>query len=81
MTKKMEKMARDLRLCIGQNVARLRMKHGLSRVELGVRTGLHWRHVQRIEAGEVNVTLSTLARLGAALNVEPTALMVKPSAR
>ena len=39
---------------------------------------MHWRHWQKIEAGEVNVTLQTLARLGAALETEPADLLREP---
>jgi LEA14-like dessication related protein len=32
---------------------------------------MHWRHWQKIEAAEVNVTLQMLVRLGAVLGVDP----------
>jgi hypothetical protein len=36
---------------------------------------MHWRHWQKIESGEVNATLRTLARVGAALGVDPAELL------
>jgi len=39
---------------------------------------MHWRHWQKIEAGEVNVTLQTLVRLGESLNVDPSDLLREP---
>jgi plasmid maintenance system antidote protein VapI len=37
--------------------------------------GMHWRHWQKLEAGEVNATLRTLARLGDALGTSPEELL------
>lgn len=37
--------------------------------------GLNPRHLQKIEAGSVNVTLRTLSRLSAALNVDVKRLL------
>jgi len=39
------------------------------------RAEMHWRHWQKIEAAEVNVTLQTLVRLGVALNMDPMDLI------
>ena len=39
-----------------------------------------WRHVQKIEAGEVNVTLRTLSKLATALSTDPLELLVAGSA-
>ena len=36
---------------------------------------MHWRHWQKIEAGEVGITLRTLAKLSVALGVEPFELL------
>lgn len=36
---------------------------------------IHWRHVQKVEAGEANITLHTLALLAGALGVEPRDLL------
>jgi len=41
-------------------------------------TGLNWRHWQKLEAGEVNVTLSTLAKICQGLGVEVGSLFAPP---
>jgi hypothetical protein len=41
---------------------------------------MHWRHWQKIEAAEVNVTLDTLTRVGRALGIDPVRLLVEPKA-
>jgi transcriptional regulator with XRE-family HTH domain len=43
--------------------------------EIAHRATLHWRHWQKVEAGEVNLTLATLVRLASALDVEPARLL------
>ncbi len=35
---------------------------------------MHWRHWQKVEAGEVGVTLRTVAKLAVALDVEASDL-------
>ena len=42
---------------------------------------MHWRHWQKIEAGEANTTLRTLARLASALEVDPSELIDMQSAK
>jgi hypothetical protein len=39
---------------------------------------MHWRHWQKIEAGEVNATLQTLVRIADALHVDPVDLVRDP---
>jgi hypothetical protein len=55
-----------------RNAASLTLKVASARVEM------HWRHWQKIEAGEVNVTLQTLARLGEVLGIDPSNLLREP---
>lgn len=42
---------------------------------------MHWRHWQKIEAAEVNITLLTLTRLGDALDLDPAELLREPAPR
>lgn len=58
-----------------RNGAALTLKKASERAEM------HWRHWQKIEAGEVNVTLQTLVRLGDALDIDPADLLREPPAR
>jgi transcriptional regulator with XRE-family HTH domain len=79
--KKSDKVFQDLRQRVARNLARLRAEQGLTFEALGAGTGLHWRHLQKIEAGESNVTLVTIARLAKGLEVDAHELMTKPPAR
>ena len=73
--KKSEKIYEDLRFRLADNLSRLRVSHRLTQLQLGKASGLHWRHVQKIEAGNVNVTLVTIARLANGLEVDPLELV------
>lgn len=77
MRKKSEKAFHDLRRRLSRNLARLRAEQGCTLTALGERAGMHWRHLQKIEAGEANVTLSTLARLALGLEVDALELLAK----
>jgi DNA-binding Xre family transcriptional regulator len=37
--------------------------------------GLHWRLWQKVEAGDNNITLGTIARIAEALEVDPRDLL------
>ena len=77
MIKKSEKVFQDLRRRVAHNLARLRMEQRLTFEELGKLSGLHWRHLQKIEAGEVNVTIDTITRLARGLGVDSHELLAK----
>ncbi|MBI4702179.1 MAG: helix-turn-helix transcriptional regulator [Deltaproteobacteria bacterium] len=64
-----------LRRTLAANVHRARQAAGLTLEEAADRAGMHWRHWQKIEAGEVNATLRTLARLAGALGTPAGALL------
>jgi transcriptional regulator with XRE-family HTH domain len=51
-------------------VRSLRERRGETQAALSERAGIALRHLQKIEAGEVNLTLHTLARLATALSVD-----------
>ena len=50
----------------------------MTKGEVADRADLHLRHYQKIEDAEVNVTMATLTKLGAALDVDPADLL-RPS--
>lgn len=66
-----------LRRRVGVAVKTQRVALGLTQEELAAKARMGWRHLQKIEAGQVNVTLRTLARLGIALNVDPGSLLAR----
>lgn len=55
---------------IGRTVRGLRVARGLTQEALALRVGMGWRHLQKIEAGEVNLTLRTLCRFASVLEVD-----------
>lgn len=67
--------ARELMLQLGGNVQRLRLKRGWTQEYLAELAGLDLSYAQRVERGEVNVTLSSLANFADALGVQPGVLL------
>lgn len=65
---------------VGSNVRALRRRLGLTQEQVAERTRIGWRRVQAIEGGAANVTLRTLDRLAAALEVDVAALLAPLSA-
>ena len=68
----------ELRERLALNVRKLRESAGLTLEQAAERSGMYWRHWQKVEAGEVNATLKTLVRLGLALDVDPGELVAAP---
>lgn len=69
---------RDYRKIVGENVRKLRERSGISQEELGFRSNLDRTYVSGVERGVRNPTVVVLARLAAALGVEPSALFASP---
>ena len=67
-----------LRRRLGFNVRALRTGLRLTLKRAAERAEMHWRHWQKVEAGETNVTLFTLVRMAGALDREPAALLGSP---
>jgi transcriptional regulator with XRE-family HTH domain len=63
---------------LATNIRLLRQRSGLSQDALSSRAGVAVRHLQKLEAGEVNVTLKTLSAVSAALDVDPHVLLQEP---
>ena len=59
-----------LRRRLAEAIIRERARLRWSQERVAEEAGLNPRHLQKIEAGTVNVTLHTLARLSAALGVD-----------
>lgn len=70
MFKNIESLFNEIRLRIASNIRRLRKNQELTQEELAHRAKLVLRHLQKIEAAEVNVTLDTLVKLAYALNID-----------
>ena len=67
--------ARALMLQLGGNVQRLRLKRGWTQEYLAEVASLDLSYAQRVERGEINVTLSTLANFADAFGVQPGILL------
>ena len=48
---------------VGQNIREARIRAGLRQIDVNEKIGLTYRHYQNIEAGRVNLTVTTLCRL------------------
>jgi len=68
----------DVRQRLRANLRTRRIAASLTVREAAARVKMNMRHWQKVESGEVNVTLQTLARLGAALDVDPADLIAAP---
>lgn len=55
---------------VGANITRLRKKKGISSKELGDLCDIEKSNLIPIEKGRINITLSTLAKIAKALDVE-----------
>lgn len=66
---------RRLRQKIASNVRQLREGSGLTLEAAAHNAGMHWRHWQKVEAGEVNVTIASLVKVASALGVEAARLL------
>jgi transcriptional regulator with XRE-family HTH domain len=58
-----------LPVLLGQRIRELRVAKGLTQWKIAER-GFSYKYYQRIEAGKVNLTLNSLEKLAAALEVE-----------
>lgn len=65
----------ELARAVGANVCRLRLALKMPVEKAADRANLNWRHWQKIETGNLNVTMQTIARAAQALRVDPAALI------
>ena len=69
-----------LRRRLASNVRARRTAADLTIKQAASGAKLHWRHWQKIEAGQNNATLFTLARVADVLEVDPSDLFLEPRA-
>lgn len=62
---------------LGATLRRYRRSHGLTQLALAAKTGLHVMYISEIERGQRNVSVLTLLRLAAALQL-PAATLLQP---
>lgn len=63
---------------VGAHVRRLRQRQELRQEDLAVLCGWDYRHIQRIEAGTVDIAITALVRVADALDVAPS-LLLRPT--
>ncbi len=71
-------MEGDLQRTVGRNLRAYRTARGLSQEALADILGVHRTYMGSVERGERNLTLKSLERIAAKIEVEPLALL-KPS--
>jgi transcriptional regulator with XRE-family HTH domain len=64
---------------LAANVRHWRKVRGLTQESLAQKSEIAPRHLQKLEAGELNVTLHTLYRVALALNVNVGDLFISPA--
>ncbi len=69
----------SLAAVFGRNVRKARESRGLSIESLAHDAKLSYSYVGQIELGKRNPTLTVVARISAALDIEPSVLMEEPS--
>lgn len=72
---------KDLLRHVGRRIAQLRSEGGLTQEELAARLRISDRYLRRIEAGEMNLTLWSLAKIANKLGVGMAAFLEKSPAR
>lgn len=58
----------------GVNLARIRVKSGLSAYELSLRIGKDASYIHKVESGKINVSLKSILDICEVLNIEPVEL-------
>ena len=58
----------------GVNLAKIRMKAGLSAYELSLRIGKDASYIHKVESGKINVSLKSILKICEVLNIEPVEL-------
>ena len=58
----------------GVNLAKIRMKSGLSAYELSLRIGKDASYIHKVESGKINVRLKSILKICEVLNIEPVEL-------
>jgi transcriptional regulator with XRE-family HTH domain len=61
--------------CFAVNLTTARKRAGLTQEEVAFKAAIHPTWISHLESGRVNPTLSTIAKLASALEVEPEDLL------
>lgn len=69
-----------LLIALGQALRRMRRERRLSQEEVSLRTGVHRNYVGGVERGEREPTVTTIARLAAALDTSMASIFAEAEA-
>lgn len=58
----------------GVNLAKIRVKSGLSAYELSLRIGKDASYIHKVESGKINISLKAILKICETLNIEPVEL-------
>lgn len=64
----------ELLRTIAKNVKKFRKTNNMTQEVLAHNSGLAVRHLQKIESGTLNVTVTTINKIASALNIHPSDL-------
>ena len=62
---------------IGNNLKKERIKQELNQEKFAEMSDIDYKYYQRIEAGNVNITMKTLYKLSESLKIDPVELFAK----
>lgn len=65
----------SLRKRVSNNIKQLRAKRGFTQEEAAERSNVHYKYYQRVEAGDVNLTLDSIEKIAKAFGVMPKKLL------
>lgn len=68
-------MEGDLQRTLGENLRRYRTERGLSQETFAEAVGVHRTYMGGLERGERNLTLRSVERIAAAIDVDPIDLL------
>jgi transcriptional regulator with XRE-family HTH domain len=70
-----ETQCRNLRIALAKQIRSIRVRRGISQEELAFRAGLHRTYISLVERSKKSLTVDSLARIAAALDVGPSRLL------
>ncbi len=71
----------SLRKIVAKNIHAIRTARGLRQIDVANETKLQRTYINQLEKGDVNITIDTLERIGVALNINPSILLVEDAFR
>lgn len=67
-----------LQVLFGERLRQARIEAGITQAEMAERSGVHIQYVSRVERGQRNLTLSTMAKLAAVVGRSVSDMLREP---